>query len=135
VYAFLIEHPSALSRQRGFSLLEILVAFAVLSISLGIIFQIYSTGLMGVSRSELSSKAAIIAVSQMARIGHEFEIKEGAYSGEEVEGFRWLIDISAYELPDTVLSGVELYKVTVKVVNPEHESFAYEVSTLKANEQ
>ena len=33
------------NRQRGFSLLEVLVAFAILSVSLGVLLQVFATGL------------------------------------------------------------------------------------------
>lgn len=86
---------------------------------------------MGASRSELSSKAAIIAASQLARIGTEIEITEGVHSGESIEGFRWEIRLSSYPLSDTELSGVEVFKVDVEVTKPSDEGFSYTVSTLK----
>ena len=117
--------------QAGFSLLEILVAFAVLSISLGVIFQIYSGGLVGVARSELSSKAAIIAASQMARVGTELELEEGEYSEDAMDGLHWNIHITPYQLPDVSLVGVQLYKIDVEVSHTEDEQFSYAATTLR----
>lgn len=119
------------SFQDGFSLLEILVAFAILSISLGVIFQIYSTSLVGASRSDLSSKAAIIATTQMARVGTEIDVEEGEYSGESEEGFRWVIRLTSFPLNDFELSGIEVFNVKVEVTRRNDERFSYAISTLK----
>lgn len=111
------------------------MAFAILSISLGVIFQIYSTSLVGASKSDLSSKAAIIATTQMARVGTEIEIEEGEYSGESKQGFRWEVRMASFPFGDFELSGVEVFKVEVEVTSRSDERFSYTVSTLKMADQ
>ena len=51
------------NRQSGFSLLEVLVAFAILSMSLGVLYQAFSNSLRNVGASGDYSRAMIIAVS------------------------------------------------------------------------
>lgn len=111
------------------------MAFAILSISLGVIFQIYSVSLVGASRSDLSSKAAIIATTQMARVGTEIDIEEGEHSGESEEGFRWVIRLASFSLSDFELSGIEVFKVEVEVTRRGDERFSYTTSTLKMADQ
>ena len=48
------------NRQSGFSLLEVLVAFAILSMSLGVLYQAFSNSLRNVGASGDYSRAMII---------------------------------------------------------------------------
>lgn len=111
--------------------MEILVAFAILSLSLGVIFQLYSTSLTGASKSDLHSKAAIIATNQLARVGTDVALEEGMYSGEAIEGFRWSMRIESYSLSDGELQGVDPFRVSVKVTREGDEAFAYTLTTMK----
>lgn len=57
------------NKQRGFSLLEILIAFTILAFSLTILLKIFSTGAASASVSEEYTAAVQIAESVMARAG------------------------------------------------------------------
>jgi len=55
--------------QQGFSLIEILVAFVILAMSLTVIFRIFSGGLRNVALSEDYAQAVLVAESQLSAIG------------------------------------------------------------------
>lgn len=85
--------PSTTDRRRGFTLLEVLVAFAVLAVALGVAFEIFATGLRGVRSADALTRAVLIAQSRLAGVGIETELTPGAHDGETDDGTRWRIEI------------------------------------------
>ena len=85
-----------LSKQTGFSLLEVLVAFSIFAVSLGIIFQIYSKGAQSARLSDEYANAVIIAQSRLSNIGVESFPDIGVYEDNN-EKFRWITRVSSNE--------------------------------------
>ena len=86
------------TRQSGFTLVEIVVAFVMLSLVLATSYQIFTTGMQRAGDLEDSSRALVIAQSQIAQasLGEAFE--EGTTSGEsEDRRFRYTLQISPYD--------------------------------------
>ncbi|MGB5601452.1 MAG: type II secretion system protein [Gammaproteobacteria bacterium] len=106
-------------RQRGFSLIEILVAFMILAMSLTVIFRIFSGGLRNVALSEDYARAVLVAEAQLSAIGISEPLEQGVSSGEWGKRFRWERVIENYqpwEQQDKQLSArVLAYQVTVNV--------------------
>ncbi len=84
-------------KQRGFSLLEILVAFSILAFSLGVLFQIYSRGANVTALSRDYSRALIVAQSQLAMVDLEDGLVPGIEAGVTMEGITWQRQIDVYE--------------------------------------
>lgn len=89
--------PSSAGRQRGFSLLEILVAFSIMAISLGILLQIFSSGVHTAVVAEEYTVATQIAEGLMATAGVETSLHPGESAGIEADKYRWRVRVS--ELP------------------------------------
>lgn len=105
--------------QRGFSLLEVLVAFAILAVSLGVLLGIFSRATSATIASAQYSQAATLAESLLTLAGHEIALEESAVSGETESGFSWELtmfelDLSA-EFPTATLS-VTAYRVNATVL-------------------
>ena len=83
--------------QRGFSLIEILVAFMILAMSLTVIYRIFSGGLRNVALSEDYARAVLVAESQLAAIGISEPLVRGVSSGEWGERFRWQRVVEQYQ--------------------------------------
>jgi general secretion pathway protein I len=88
------------NRQQGFSLLEVLVAFSIFALSLGVIFQIYSTGTRTTILADEYARAIIIAQSKLASIGIEKNYDLGEYTGEENQHYLWIVRIDPVEDED-----------------------------------
>ena len=85
-------------RQAGFSLLEVLVAFAILSISLGVLMQIFSRASLSTVAANQYSRAASLVEARLAAVGGAIPLEPGAVSGEPEDGFEWEVGITPVEL-------------------------------------
>ena len=83
--------------QRGFSLIEILVAFVILAMSLTVIFRIFSGGLRNVALSEDYAQAVLVAEAQLSAIGVSEPLEQGVTSGEWGDRFRWQRLVELYQ--------------------------------------
>ncbi len=77
-------------RQSGFTLLEVVVAFALLAAVLATMFQIFSAGLNRAADLDDYTRALAIAQSRLAAAGVEADLREGVQSGQsEDRRFTW----------------------------------------------
>ncbi len=84
--------------QTGFSLLEVLVAFAILSISLGVLMQIFSQASQTTLVSSQYSRAASLAEAKLNQVGSTIALEEGTVAGDPEEGIAWEVSILPMEL-------------------------------------
>ena len=86
-------------RERGFSLLEILVAFTLFAVAMGVLMQIFSRGVNGAMLADHYAKATMYAESRLAAIGLEETIKEGTTSGKFDDNYAWQVTVKPYQDP------------------------------------
>lgn len=84
---------------RGFSLLEILVAFTVFSLITAVAMQIFSQGVNNAGVADRYARATMIAESKLAAAGIEEALKAGVTSGKTDDDFAWQVTIRRYEDP------------------------------------
>ncbi len=87
---------------RGFSLLEVLVAFTILAMLLGALFQVFSGGLRAARSGDQYTRATVIAQSRLASLGVEQPLREGVSSGTDDDPYHWRVTVSPY-LDDQIL--------------------------------
>jgi len=100
----------------GFTLIEVLVALAVLAITFGFAYRALSGGFEWVDRSEHSRAGLLLAQSVLARAGGDIAPQPGQTTGRTADGFSWLIETTPYgdvsRLPSGRLIGNQV-QVTV----------------------
>lgn len=111
--------PRLVNKQQGFSLLEILIAFSILALSLGILLKIFSAGVNTAVVAEDYTAAVQIAESLMAKTGVETPLQNGQDSGLENDKYHWLVEVSPIvfnpEDIDATAITAALFKVKVIV--------------------
>lgn len=104
---------------RGFSLLEILVAFLLLALAMTALMQIFSTSLNGTGVANHYAKAAMLAQSKLAAVGVETPLREGIESGTFDETYTWHVRVKPYEDPLNPANAANLQFVFVKLYEVE----------------
>jgi len=107
-------------RQRGFTLLEVLVAFIVFVLIFSAVLEALGMAMRNTRRSAEVSEAALWAQSKLDALGTIEELEDGSDSGEFNARYRWQLDVSKQEVARTDgLSAdsfpVELYRVDLTV--------------------
>ena len=115
--------------EKGFTLLEVLIALAIISISLVVLLQTQSSNILRSYHSASLTKAAILGQKIMSDIDSESSLSVGEWDGEEIieeATFKWNKNVEA-----SVVS--KMLKVTVTVSWGNEESgLPYIIETYRA---
>ncbi len=84
------------SDRRGFTLLEVLIAFAVLALTMAAVLRIFSGGLRSIERADRYGTAALLATSVLAATGREEPVAAGDTAGDFGNGYQWHRRIEEY---------------------------------------
>lgn len=106
------------SSESGFTLVETLVAFAILAVSLAALSQSLSGGLRSVAKAERVIIATSLARSILNRVGTDLPLAPGRRNGQADGGLAWSAEISpANELIAGGSSGANFtpYRVVIEV--------------------
>jgi general secretion pathway protein I len=107
------------NKHKGFSLLEILVAFSILTVSLGIILKIFSTGISTAQVTGDYTTAVQIAKNLLDKTGNESPLKAGEIKGSENKFYHWRVTVApkVFTSPELDLHDlpVELFDVAARV--------------------
>lgn len=109
-----------MNNDKGFSLLEVLVAITILGIALGTIMSLFSGAMRSVGASEEYSQALLFARSGMEDTMLMEDIHSGTEEGSFGNGYTWKRTVSPIEISDEEKYLNEnlpfnLYDVEVKV--------------------
>jgi len=111
---------------RGFTLLEVLLAFVIFSISFAVVLQIISGSIRNTMRSKQYTEVALIAQSVMDTVGLDIPLESGSEASGEAGDYSWQLLIYEYEQPEgpeadfeslmiAELTGIELLQVELFV--------------------
>lgn len=107
--------------QRGYTLIEVIVAFAVLGVALMLLLGTLSNGTRQVRWAADSGRAALHAQSLLDGIGIDVPVAPGRTEGSFEDGrYRWTLDIAPFvdpDLPQAVVapSGQQLFEIALAV--------------------
>lgn len=108
---------------RGFTLLEVMLAFVVFALSFATVLEIMAGSMRSVRRASDDTQVALFAQSIMDLVGTEIPVEDGQYNGTGMDRYQWRLDIYLYEVGEedirtqelAEMSGIELYKVDLDI--------------------
>ncbi|HEY1258692.1 MAG TPA: type II secretion system protein [Stellaceae bacterium] len=80
----------------GFTLVEILVALAIVALTFGFALQAFSGAFNWVDRNRKTAHALVLAQSTLARVGRDIAVIDGVMSGTDNDGYSWRVDTIPY---------------------------------------
>jgi general secretion pathway protein I len=108
--------------RRGFTLIEVLVAMALLGIGLGALFELFSGGLRSARISEEYTKATWYGKARMEEILSGKDFSEGTTEGTFESGYAWTSEVkratpasSGQKEGDDSDLPVDLFQISVRV--------------------
>lgn len=111
-----------MGRARGFTLIEIIVAFTILALGLGITMQIATGAMRNARYAAQRTEAALYAQSLLDSAGVGERLEVGETSGDFNDDFRWRLAVEEHEVEsetatpiETGLAPVQLYRLELVV--------------------
>jgi general secretion pathway protein I len=103
-----------MNRNRGFSLLEVLVAFAIAAMALGIIYQIMGSNARQAGALSQHERALLLAESLLA--AHDSVPEQGLDESAQAAGYEWRVRSQPFPTPaDNTLQAPHLHELLVSV--------------------
>lgn len=131
------------SRQRGFSLIELVAAFVVFALGFAVLMGILSASIRNTRLAADYTQAALWAQSQLDVVGIGEKLEAGHKSGRFDDQFRWELDIQKYEPPPDAnasakpegFQSIDMFRVDLEVLWGERRNprSAHFVSLRSAN--
>jgi general secretion pathway protein I len=87
---------SRTDRDAGFTLIETLVAFAILAIGLAVLMRFFGEVLDRDGKVEPQATAASLGQSLLARLGTDLPVRDGVTDGRFENGYRWRLTVTPY---------------------------------------
>jgi general secretion pathway protein I len=111
---------SCSNRRAGFTLLEVLIAFAIVALSLAALFKAAGFGFDAVHRSGRYEEALSRAKSHLAAVGKDVDQLAGTREGDDGGGYRWELDVRPFQGATPAANGQQaavamLYAVRVTI--------------------
>jgi general secretion pathway protein I len=99
----------------GFTLVEVLVSLAILSLSLTVLLGIFSESLARSRESERASAARVLGQSLLARAETDPAARLGHTEGESGDGLAWSLDVAPYRQHDDDKATLHAATITATV--------------------
>ena len=120
---------------KGFSLLEVVIAFAIMAISVTVLLRIFATGVNSAGLSEDYTIAVQIAESLMAKAGVDVAMEQEQSSGIEGDKYQWNMQVRPINIdignPDQTTDQPQYLAVTVQVEWDDNPPRMYELKQIK----
>jgi general secretion pathway protein I len=100
----------------GFTLVEVIVALAILSAGLSVLLGMISGGVLRTASAERMMEAGSLTQSLMAEVGTEYPVRTEERGGEFANGYRWHLKMQPYGSSNNTEGGpVGLYEILTEV--------------------
>lgn len=87
-----------IDRQAGFTLVEVLAAFAILTVSLAVVYPLLGNA-RAIEDAATRRLATLLAQSRLAVVGGELALEDGVREGRFDNGWEWRVAVAPYAAP------------------------------------
>lgn len=115
--------------EKGFTLIEVLIASAILGLAFVAVVSVMSQSLRNISRVQVHEQVLLHAREQMTELLVQRPLVPGHFSGRWSDGYRWQADVIPEENPaltslSSNSSAYALYRIHLQISwgNEEHPS-------------
>lgn len=117
--------------ESGFTVLEALIAFAITSLVLVGMFEIFSSVSTSERRASEMIRAVAVADDRVAQVGTRIAFEPGEIRSEAGSVPEWRMSIEAFEEEKSGKEIENLYRITIVVLAADGTTPVLEVSTAK----
>ncbi len=109
-------------KQKGFTLLEVLVAFTMLAVTFATVMQIIAGSARNTVKASQNTKIAMLTQSKLDELGLLEKLEEGSTSGYFDDNTSWQMEVIPFDVPyegdfNQEFSAVELMEVRLIVIS------------------
>lgn len=123
-----------MKRQRGYSLIEVIVAFALLALAMTLLLGSLSGAARQVRMADGYGRAALHAQSLLAAAGIEAPLAPGRKQGEWEQGrYRWSLQVAPYSEPRQAQSRLWQLDLQVRWGEDEREQLHWRTLRLRGD--
>jgi general secretion pathway protein I len=131
--------PAGRSNESGFTLLEVMVALAILAVGTALTLSLISGTLANIRKVQLKTRTIQHAKTVMELALLDDAVRSPAtFHGDFEDGTRWSVQVDEFALPDPQPPDprrpelpIKLFSYTVEVVQPDSRSADFRLQTLK----
>jgi general secretion pathway protein I len=117
-----LDRPTTRYRAQGFTLVEVVVALAVLAVSFATLYDILGSSLHRAAEVERYEQALLTAQSLLSESNTGTLLRESTASGRTPDGMSWERQVARYDLGRPIESELKPFAVTVIVRWGSHDS-------------
>jgi len=122
---------AATAHEAGFTLVEVIVALAILAAGLSVMLSMISGGVLRASTAERMVAAGSLTQSLVAEVGTMYPITADVRAGELADGYRWHLRMQPYGNGGDGTT-VQLYEISADVQWEEgDETRSFQLKTLR----
>ena len=105
-----------MKQQRGYSLIEVIVAFALLALAATLLLGSLSGAARQVRSADDQGRAALHAQSLLATVGIDQPLLQGQQQGDWEQGrYHWTLDVEPYQEPRQPQPSTRLWQLELQV--------------------
>ncbi|WP_375056550.1 prepilin-type N-terminal cleavage/methylation domain-containing protein [Zobellella sp. DQSA1] len=118
-------------RQSGFSLLEVLVAFAVLTVTLGVLLNIFSLAIRTTQAAQEQQKAMLLAESKLTELDAGSRLRPGREQGWFDDNYWWETRVEEFDSRELMDNDSMLVPYRLSVIVGWGRNQQYDLTTLR----